>query len=173
MIEIEFKIKKSEITKDILKLVKTADKDTILITYFLMPTKFLIDGKDIFFNKKYPEHGPWYEMPLVDWAAYFLSEIRALPQKRKINHGFWHMGHDDILLEMLKDNKVKLTDISTRNQFIVDYEELLNAFLKFEKKVKRFLNKYVPELKEHPYWGNWLKNKAQYDVNKGLIPIKE
>ena len=73
---------------------------------------------------------------------------------------------------MLKNNKVKLKQMDTTNEFIVDYVELLNAFLKFEKEVKKFLNEYAPQLKEHPYWGDWVKGKAEYDADKGLIPIK-
>lgn len=173
MIEIEFKIKKSEISKDILKLVKKASENVIPTTYFLMPTRFLIDGQDIFFNKKYPKFGPWHEMPLIDWAAYFLCEIKALPKKRKVEHRFLHDAYREIIMKMLKNNKVKLKQIGSTNEFIVDYDELLNAFLKFEKEVKKFLNEYVPQLKEHLYWGDWVKGKAEYDIDKGLVPIKK
>ncbi len=177
MIEIEFKIKKREISqesiKDIFQAMKDINNEIIFITCFLMPTKFLIDGIDVFFNKKYPKLGPWRDMPLILWAACFLSEIKSLPKKKKTAFWFMHEGYSDILLEMQKNNKVKLTYMKTKNEFIVDYDELLKAFLKFEKEVKKFLNEYVPQLKEHPYWGDWVKGKVEYDEDKGLIPIKK
>ncbi len=137
-----------------------------------MPTRFLINGVDIFFNKKYPKLGPWHDMPLILWAAYFLSIIRSLPKKNRDDF-FFHEGYWDVVLEMQKNNKVKLTYMETKKEFIVDYDELLKAFLKVEKEVKKFLNEYVPQLKEHPYWGDWVKGKVEFDEDKGLIPIKK
>ncbi len=173
MIEVDFKINDEYLTKDYLHLIEEESEVVLRTTCFLMPTMFLINGVDIFHNKKYPQLGPWHDMPIIGWTTEILALIKNLPKKKNDKYVFSHEGYHDILFEMKKNGKVKLIYKETKSEFIVDYEELLNAFLKFEKKVKRFLNKYVPKLKEHPYQGNWLKNKAEYDVDKGLISIKE
>ncbi len=173
MIELEFKVNEKEITKEILNLIKKADQIAIQITYFLMPTKFVINGEDLFYDTKRKKKDEWYEMPLIDWSTNILGIIKNLPKKKKDKYVFSHESYRNIEFEMINIKNVKLTYTGTMKEFIVNYEELLNAFLKFEKKVKRFLNKRVPELKEHPYWGAWVKDEAEWIDEKGLVPIKK
>ncbi len=172
MIELEFKVNKKEITKKILNLIKTADEISIQITYFLMPTKFVINGEDLFYDKKRKKTDEWYEMPLIDWSTNILGIIKNLPIKKKDKYVFSHESYRNIEFEMINTKKVKLIYTGTMKEFIVNYDELLNVFEIFEKKVKKFLNEYVPQLREHPYWGAWVKGEAEWEDEKGLVPIK-
>jgi hypothetical protein len=171
MIELDFKIDKEEISEKTLKLINSSPNLAIQITYFLMPVRFQIDGEDFFYFKK-SELTPWHAMPLIDFSTRFLGKIKDLPLKRKNKFVFAHEGYNDVRFEMQGDTKVKLKSGETKKEYIVDYNELLKVWEKFEKKVKKFLNENVPQLKEHPYWGAWIKGEANWDNDKGLIPKK-
>ena len=56
MIQVEFKIKKEEISKKSIKIIMKECPAALHITCFLMPTRFLIDGVDFFHDKKHPKH---------------------------------------------------------------------------------------------------------------------
>jgi hypothetical protein len=135
-----------------------------------MPVKFMISGKDIFYDDI---KNPWYDMPLIDFSTTLLGIIKNLPKKKKNKFVFTHEGYKDILFEMLPNNKVRLIYMGSMNTFIVDYDELLKVFMKFEKEVKEFLNKDVPQFREHPYWGPWVRGEAEWDDDEGLVPVKK
>ena len=173
MIKVEFKINNEYLSKSYLHLIEQESEVVLRTTCFLMPTRFLIDEIDLFYDKKYPKFGPWHDMPIIGWATELVTLIKNLPNKKKDTHIFTHEGYRDILFEMKKEGKVRIKYLGTMNAFFVDYDELLNAFLKFENEVKKFLNEYVPQFKEHPYWSDWIKGKVEYDEDKGFIPIKK
>jgi hypothetical protein len=174
MIELEFKVNEEQISKKFLKDIEKADEIGLQCCGFLMPVKFIVDGKDVFYDRgRKNKKDEWYDMPLIDFSTSLLGKILTLPTKKKNKFIFTHEGYSDILFEMLPNNKVRLIYTGTMQEFIIDYDELLKAFKKFEKEVKEFLNESVPQLREHPYWGSWLKGDTEWESGKGLIPIKK
>ncbi|MBI5346280.1 MAG: hypothetical protein HZB76_03980 [Chlamydiae bacterium] len=73
---------------------------------------------------------------------------------------------------MKPNNKVEMKFSRHDDIFVVNYDELLNAFELFTKKVKRFFSKHVPPL-DRTDWGRWVKGEAEWDdVTFELVPVK-
>ena len=172
MIKLDFKIDEKELQPKYLKLIKPDRYICLVITCFLMPVRFQIHGKDVFYNKKAPKFGHWFTMPLLDVVTMGLGHIEILPQKKKTE--WWlHESGGKVHFKMMSGNKVKVTFTSHDEVFYVDYNELLQAFMNFRERVLKFLNERVPQLQDHSYWGPWLKGEAHWEVDKGVCPGKK
>jgi len=159
MIKLEFTIDEEELADNLECSPVDADADLLDLTYFQMPTRFIINGENLFYfyfvdGRKTDPIG--LDMPLIGFAKDGCEYIKVLRQKESIQYNFIH-SNGYILFRNISDNKVVIYFSDNKEERTVDYDELLHAFEEFSERVKSFLRKRVPELMEHPYWGEWVK----------------
>jgi len=161
MINIGFKIDKEALKDSLEDPLSEVDPVSLYLTYFIMPMRFNVDGKDVF-SISGSNIGPWFDIALLNLAASCFERIRLLPIKKNVTH-ILPETWGNLRFSWLGDNKVLIDLDKNDEKFIVDYDELLSAFEKFSKKVKDFLCDCAPEIKEHTIWGPWIKGLIDVD----------
>ena len=135
-----------------------ADEDLIVLTYFIMPVRLQINGKEFFTSRINKD--PWVGLPIVNLATYLFYRIQHLHRLKKFMYDLPE-AVGIIQFTLLDNNKVRVVFKYNDIDEIVDYTELLQAFEKFTEKVKLFLNERVPQMREHPYWGAWVRGEEE------------
>lgn len=161
MISLDFEIDETELKINIEDEPENADLDLIVLTYFIMPVRFQVNGIDFF---KFPLNNPsdpWVPLPIVNIATDGLYSIKKLKVKKRIKYDLPE-GAGLLQFEFFDIDKVRIIYSVNHIDISVNYEKLLEAFEKFTDKVKKFLNERVPQMRKHPYWGSWIRGEAGY-----------
>jgi len=159
MIKLEFELDEKVLLEDLEESPKEADTAALVVTYFLMPVRFIIDDKDVFYYKN-ERSNPGIEVPLMNLAINGLSHIKSLEDE---DESFYLIpeAYGDLFFKRIENNKIEIIFSKFDEKFIVDYDELLCAFEDFSERVKVFLRERVPELVDHSYWGKWVRGVSE------------
>ncbi|MBA3236995.1 MAG: hypothetical protein H0T62_01420 [Parachlamydiaceae bacterium] len=154
MIIIDFDASATALTgyKDVDKLQTSLFTSTV----FIMPVRFQANGIELFGF----EDDPWSEAPVMCLATEVVEIVKELKSTIKENYIIIE-GPGDIEFTMIDNENVKIDFYEGSEHIIttVKYDELLEALLKYSKKLRKFLWERVPELNDHPYWGPWLRGE--------------
>lgn len=159
-VTLDFQIDENQLAEDLEEDPSLADDDLILLTYFIMPVRIQINKKEFFAYKGTEQTDPWIGMPIVNIAFLGLHKVLRIPSLKKVNF-FLPEGPGTINFEMLEINKVRVIYKPNNIDEVVSYDDLLKAFLDFNAKVKKFLNERVPQMRDHPYWGAWVRGELE------------
>ncbi len=160
MIIFEFMIDEQELMENLEVELDKADESFIPVTLFIMPVRLQINEKELFTSPRINKTDPWIGMPIVGVATEGLYRIRQIPTLRNVDYDLPE-GIGTIEFILLENNQVKVLYKIHDIDEIVSYTELLEAFENFSLKVKQFLNERVPIMREHPYWGAWVRGEEE------------
>ncbi len=161
-IVLDFEINEAELAENLEEESnpRYAASDLIVLTYFIMPVRMQINGKELFAFTKINDTDPWIGMPIANIAVEGLYAIRQIPTLGKADFDLPE-GAGIIQFTLIDNNKVKVVYKKNNIDEIVSYTDLLQAFLDFNDKVKKFLNERVPQMREHPFWGAWVRGEEE------------
>ncbi len=161
-IVLDFEINEAELAENLEEESnpRYAASDLIVLTYFIMPVRIQINGKDLFAFTSINKKDPWIGMPIVNIAAEGLCIIRQIPSLKKAEFDLPE-GVGIIQFTLIDNDKVKVVYKDNDINEIVSYNDLLQAFLDFNDKVKKFLNERVPKMREHYFWGAWVRGEEE------------
>ena len=148
MISLDFEVDRSVVRRDRSFNPGSADMSLLRHSYFDMPVRFsigdieLIDGATI---------------PIYTMAADGLEDLRNLPKTRRVTMQPPVIG--GFVLEMDGDDVIIFTPSHGGREARVPYADLLRAWEAFASKVRSFLVREFPELREHPQMGAWLRGE--------------
>ena len=159
MIEIDFIVDEEQLTESLseegCEKIENEDYVSFLVTIFIMPVKMQVNNLEIFGY----QDDIWSPMPIMNVASEGVLTIKSLKNSKQEEYqlmqepGFF-------IFTMIDDNNVILRYEGLKTlQITVPYDELLNAFVKFAEKVRKFMKERVPQLNEHAYWGPWLRDE--------------
>ncbi len=158
MISLDFEIDEQELMENLEGEPDKADESLIAVTLFIMPVRLQINEKELFASPRINRTDPWIGMPIVDLATEGLYKIRKIPSLRKVVYDLPE-GVGIIEFISLEDNHVRVLYKRHDIDEIVSYSELLHAFENFALNVKQFLNERAPKMREHPFWGAWVRGE--------------
>lgn len=160
MIHLNFEIDEAELAENLEGEPGNAEESLIGVTLFIMPVRLQINGKELFALKKIKKDDPWIGIPIVNLATEGLYRVEQIPVLKKVNYD---LPEAIGVIEFLLLDKDSVRIIYKRNDIdeIVSYIDLLNAFKNFTSQVRTFLNERVPQLRDHPYWGTWVRGGVE------------
>ena len=148
MITLEFKIDEAEWQSDVAASPTTANPAALEQTYFVMPVRFTVQGKELL---GIPGVGPWQRLPMLGLAWGF-GRVAHLSTGDKVNLSLAGGGN----LEFRAGADAVTVTSSLRHESVeVDAEELRHSAGNFVESVRREFRKRLPSMSSHPAWSTW------------------
>lgn len=124
-------------------------------TIFLMPVRFYIHGVEFFQYETNRGH-PYLSLPIIEVASIGLICVREASIIGKTIEYELLEANEVFRFTRLNEEMVKVDFTLNRVSVICHYFELLKVFEDFRDKVRAFLKERVPDMLNHPYWGDWV-----------------
>jgi hypothetical protein len=153
--------------------ISQTDPTVLFVTGFELPVMFMVNGIDLFeitskqtvmvSNTESHSLEPvmksvtssWLSLPILNFALHGLEAAKQVYRGKPINLELQEGGA--LLHFRAINNNVEIYSDLNKKTANGDPLELLKAFETFLDQIRYALRTEVPNLLEHPYWDEWLK----------------
>ena len=120
-----------------------------------MPIRFGVNGIELFKDRS---KDIWASGPILSLAC---GGLLALQEAKNLGKTTYNILEGPIIIEfiMLDDGSIQIKH--NEKKVIANYNELVEAFHNFADKIRKFIWERVPQLNNHPYWGQWLRGERE------------
>jgi len=144
---LDFQIDEKVLAEDRQQSPAAADPAVIETTYFTMPVRFSVDGRELFQTQS----SACLPQPVLGLATHLVLALDALRStgvaKCSVAGGTLHLRQ--------RGERVQLTCSFNRVESGVPIDELEAAIKSFRRRVEDSLRLLVPEITTHPSWPMW------------------
>lgn len=151
MIDLAFQANDEEIRRDLEAEPEEADAAALEHTFFVVPTRFVIDGIELL---AYPGvHAGWRPLPLLGFAPRLRRVAAAVRDGETESISLMDGGV--LQLERRGDTLRVTSSLTPKDAATVSREELVRESAKFAGEVCGYLALTAPAMLEHPSWPTW------------------
>jgi hypothetical protein len=150
VIELAIQADDDEVRSDLDALPSTAPAAALEHTYFVVPTRLAVDGKDLL---AFPGvYEAWRPLPLLGFAPRLRAVASALPDGQAATLSLADGG----TLEFRRDGAdVRIRASLTGDEVTVAAEHLADASVAFAREVCEYVLSIVPSMLAHGSWSMW------------------
>jgi len=150
-ISLDFQIDQ-DVLEDDRASAAAADPAVVETTYFVVPVRFAVDGRDVL---RMPD-GTWLRQPMVGFSTELASSVEELRVRGSSECTAADAG---TLRLRLLDGTVRIECSLTGLVLEAPITELEEAIWTFREKVKTVLLAFAPEITRHPSWAKWFPSR--------------
>jgi hypothetical protein len=151
MIDLAFQANDEEIRRDLEAEPERADPAALEDTFFVVPTRFVIDGIELL---AYPGvHAAWRPLPLLGFAPRLRRVAAAVGDGDTASISLMDGGV--LQLERRGDALRVSSSLAPEHVAMVSRDELARESAKFAADVCAYLALMAPAMSEHPSWPTW------------------
>jgi hypothetical protein len=148
MVILDFQVDENVLTEDRQYNPTIVDPGVIEATYYMMPVRFRIDGKELLQTPT----TAWLPQPLLGFATHLVYALRTL---HSTGAAIYSVADGGTLRFLRRGMGVQLTCDFNRVEAEVSLDELDAAIQHFHRRVEDWLRTHVPELVTHSSWPTW------------------
>jgi hypothetical protein len=151
MIILDFQPDEETLAKDLATSPESASSAVLEQTYWLMPTRFAIDGVDLL---AFPgAYDTWRPQPVLGLATQLAA---AVAEASSGTRSYCHMDEGGRLDFEPRGPSIQVSSTLLPGQALTAPAALLNdEVLAFRGRVRDFLLQRVPAMRLHSHWGTW------------------